>query len=79
VTKTFTARTARKAPTDTKGSVITVYAEGRQQTVPWDYNADDPHRAAVLVMFPGATLKHRGTTTYGHLYVVTIEPERKTS
>ena len=70
-------RTRYSGPTDTRGSRMTAYGNGRQLTIPYPYESNDPHLcvAAALLAAMGVTefeVLSRRELTRGYVFEVAL-------
>ena len=64
--------TTYHGPTNTRGSRITVKAEGKSKTVSYNYAANDAHEAAVKAVYPSCKITHWEGQKRGYTYVIEI-------
>lgn len=67
-------RTRYNGPTNYNGSSITVYYNGRQSTLPFDYAARNAHVSAVCEALgvPEDSVRFVRNNTVGNTYTVTV-------
>ena len=70
-------RTRYSGPTDTRGSRVTAYGNGRQLTIPYPYESNDAHLcvAAALLAAMGVTkfeVLSRRELTRGYVFKVAL-------
>ena len=69
---TLIVTTTYHGPTNTRGSRITVKANGKSKSVSYNYAASDVHEYSLKSVFPGCKITHWESNKRGYTYVIEI-------